>query len=197
MDIDKLPIPQRDRAAAAQLARQYGWKGQGLFNPKEQLLIREASTFLKKMRNDPKELAIFDLPASRKAIMIPLLTDPDKEGMFSKLGGLLASKEITQQEADALAAYRQLVGTISGLSQLTKGGRATEAQIQRLKQELPNLMQTKNSADAKSRLDRLLQEIDVATEKGAFTESGGTPAGASQPIVVTPEDMNASRSPRS
>jgi hypothetical protein len=170
MDLEKMPIPQRDREAAAQLARQYGWKGQGLFNPKEQLLLRESSTFLKKMLNDPGELAIYDLPTEKKAMLIPLLNDPDKEGIFANVGSLIASNAISQKEADALAAYRQLVGTVAGLSQLTKGGRATEAQIQRLKQELPNIMQTKNSTDAKARLGRLLSEIDIATQKGQFTD---------------------------
>ena len=73
--------------------------------------------------------------------------------------------------------YNQLAGTISGLGQLTRGGRVTEATINRLVNELPNPMQSQSSADAKQRFRRLLSEISIAQQSGQFPSQGG-PAGA-------------------
>jgi hypothetical protein len=90
---------------------------------------------------------------------------------------------MTPKEAAFVRMYNQLVGTINGLAPLIRSNRATEAAIDRMRTELPNPYTTKDSADAKRRIRRLLKEIDIAKEKNTFVgmedwkipEAKGTP----------------------
>ncbi len=171
-DIEKLPLPARDKQAAAALASRYGWGGQGLFTPKEKLLVRESKNYLAQALDDPS-LKVLDSAASRAKLANML---QEHKGVISS--SVAAMWHVNAQEQAFLRMYNQLAGTISGLGQLTRGGRVTEATINRLMRELPNPEQTHSSADAKQRLKRLLSEIDVAVNEGqGITASGqGSPA---------------------
>lgn len=175
-DIDKLP--SKVRIPAAEIARSYGWE-QGKFTPKEQIMLREASTFLNQMASSPS-LAALDSGFISQLPMIAQGADPAKETLFGKAMDKLSAKHLTTEQAEFMRLYRQTVGTISGLSQLVRSGRATEATINKLIAELPNPYNTKDSADAKSRLLRLKQEISVALEKGTFTSEESTSQPKSQ-----------------
>jgi len=172
MDLEKLPLPARDKQAAAALASKYGW-GQGLFTPKEQLLIRESKTYLADAVKSPA-LKVLDSDLSRAKLINAIHASKDNAGLTSKM--MAIKWKLNPQEAEFLRIFNQLSGTISGLGQLTRGGRVTEATINRLVNELPNPLQSQSSADARQRLKRLLSEIDVAlnTKQGA----GGNPAPA-------------------
>ncbi|HUN85751.1 MAG TPA: hypothetical protein VMU48_15325 [Terracidiphilus sp.] len=170
MDLEKLPLPARDKQAAAAVAARYGW-GQGLFTPQQKLLIREAKTYLSQALNDPA-LKVLDSPTSRAKLANMLL---EHKGVVSS--AVAAMVGLSAQEQAFLRMYNQLVGTISGLGQLTRGGRVTEATIARLMRELPNPEQTHSSADAKQRIKRLLSEIDVAVNQGQGIDASGTSAG--------------------
>lgn len=190
-DKDKLPMKAREPAAA--LARSFGWE-QGKFTPKEQVMLREATTFLQKAVSDPS-LAALDAPLSDRLQLGQVLANPDREGLLGRGLSTLSATNMDPTQAAFVQMYNQLVGTISGLAQLVRSGRATEATIERLKAELPNPVTTKNSADGRKRLQRLLEEIDVAMKKGAFEGTGSpassgktakSPAGKPKPLSGSP-----------
>lgn len=183
-DITKMAIPEKDREAASALAEKYGYKGQGLFTPKDQLLLRESETYLNQAMKDPS-MKVLDSAKSRVKLMNAL---NDKPGLASDI--LASTWKLSDDEANFLSMYRQLTGTISGLGQLTRANKTTEAGIKRLMAELPNPREVQSSDQAVTRLKRLQSELTVARQKGYIPNSaegdGGTSSG---PIVVTPEDM--------
>lgn len=162
-DVDK--IPAKAKAAAALLARQYGWQ-QGTFTPKENVLLRESANFINEASSNPS-LAVLDSPLSRLKLA-QVISASDKEGALGKLATIATTAAENPQEAEFIRMYNQLVGTISGLSSLTRSGRATEQTINRLVKELPNPLTTTSSDDARKRLTRLNQELTVAQQKGSF-----------------------------
>lgn len=162
-DISKIPL--KDRGAAENLAKKYGWQGQGLFTPKEKLLLKESATYLDKAIKSSAMKAL-DSKESRAKMANAIHAADDKSGMLSKAA--LVEFGLTPQESDFVSTYLQLIGTISGLGQLTRGGRMTEATAKRLMNELPNPLLTQNSKDGIDKLNRLRSEIDVATQKGSF-----------------------------
>ena len=85
MDVEKLPIPQKDRTAAMQLAQKFGWKGQGLFNPREVLQLKEGATVIQKMI-DSDALSVLDQGTIKQLPMLGQGADPSKEGFFGRLG---------------------------------------------------------------------------------------------------------------
>jgi hypothetical protein len=189
MDVEKLNVPARDKAAAQDLAAKYGWKGQGTFTPKEQIMLREASTFIDKMAHS-KSLATLDESFFKQLPMVMQSSDPGKEGLTVKFLNKLAARKMTDAQTEFMQNYRQVVGTISGLSQLVRSGKATEAQINRLIAELPNPYNTKNAQDAENRLLRLKQEISVAMQKGRFEDDKAAPAGGDQEIHYHVNEKN-------
>jgi len=174
MDVSKLPIPQKDKAAVMDLAAKYGWGGQGLFTPKEKLLLKESATYLDKAMND-SSMKVLDSKESRIKIANAIHAAQDNSGVFSK--AIAVSFGLNEEENDFVSTYLQLIGTISGLGQLTRGGRMTEATAKRLMNELPNPLLTPNSKAAIDKLKRLRSEIDVATEKGSFDLSSDSKSG--------------------
>jgi len=157
---------------ASQLARRYGWE-QGKFTPREQVMLRETSTFIQRAMNDDSMKALDEGGMSRLRLQ-QIAQSPDKEGFIGRLFTLGAASGMTDSQKKFLQTYNQLVGTISGMAQLVRSGRATEATIERLKAELPNPTNTRDSKDARERLQRLMDEINVAMQKGTFTDSGNT-----------------------
>jgi hypothetical protein len=172
MDLTKSPLPKRDQEAAAALARSYGWAGQGMFGPKDKLLIRESTGILKQLASS-NSLTVLDDTASRLKLA-QALQNPEKRTAIGQTIQSFTAQNLTQKEQQFVTLYNQAVGRISGLSQLVRSGRATEAQIERLKNELPNPATTSNSAHARQKLAQIQNEIDIALQKGQFTESPGT-----------------------
>lgn len=172
-DLDKLPIPLKAKEAAETIARQYGWAGQGLFNPQQKLQIREASTFLNDAMTNPS-LSVLDSWPSRQKLIAIL---NNAEGHPGYIDAFLArNTNLNPKEAEFLRMFRQLTGTISGLASLTRPGRPTEAGIKRLMAELPNPNESHSAKDGQERLKRLIKEITIATQKGnADNLFGGAP----------------------
>jgi len=170
---DVTKIGQKDSGAARDLAQKYGWQGQGLFSPKEKLLLKESATYLDKAITDPS-MKVLDSKESRVKIANALHAAQDNSGIISK--AMAVQFGLTPEENNFVSTYLQLIGTISGLGQLTRGGRMTEATAKRLMNELPSPLLTPNSAAGVDKLKRLRSEIDVATQKGSFdlnSNSGG------------------------
>lgn len=171
MDVDKLPIPQRDRAAAMALASQYGYQGQGAFTPSQKILINEAGAKLKQLGETPY-LKVLDSASSRAKIATVLSgSDPKAGTVHNVIAGQVAGT-LTPDEQGFIRDYNAAVGVISGLGPITRGNRATEAAVQRLMVELPSVLQSGNSSDARQRVKQLLQEIDVAKEPSSATSLG-------------------------
>ena len=190
-DITKLPAKARTGAAA--LARKYGWE-QGKFTPKEQTQVREASTFIQLALQDQNALSALDGDTLDRAKLAQVTSNPDKEGFIGRTLTSAAAQSMTPQQAAFVQTYNQLVGTIAGLSKLVRPGGTTEAQIERLKSELPNPVTTKNSADARQRLQRLQKEIDVAMAKGNFGQLGAAPTGGGgRPTAIAPPPTGAKK----
>lgn len=176
-DINKLPM--KGRTPAAELARKFGWE-QGKFTPKEQVMLRESTTFLEQAMDDDSLKALDEGLLSRLKMgqaSFPI----DKDGYIRPVVSTFSAQHLTEREANFIEVYNQLVGTISGLAQLVRSGRATEATIDRLKAELPNPFTTKDSKHAKARLERLLKEVNVAMEKGTFIGTGSKKGGPTPP----------------
>jgi hypothetical protein len=170
MDVKSLPAKTKELSGS--LARKYGWE-QGRFTPKEQVMLRESSTFLKEALGNPS-MAILDDMGSK--LKLSQVLAGGHQNMIGRALTVAASSNMSPQEAEFVRMYNQLVGTVSGLSQLVRSGRATEAQIERLKAELPSILTAKDAADGRARIQRLLQEIDVAMERGKFDAKGGPPS---------------------
>lgn len=173
MAVKDLPIPQKDKGAAEALAKQYGWKGQGMFTPRDMLLVRESTASLQQLSQADDALSVLDDSSSRLKLA-QVLQNPDKRGIIGQSIQTLAAANLTENEQKFVTLYNQAVGRISGLSQLVRSGRATEAQIERLKQELPNPATTASSQHAKDKLKQIQSEIDIALQKGQFADTDGS-----------------------
>lgn len=166
MAIKDLQIPEKAKPAAAALARQHGWE-QGKFTPKEQVMLREATSILQQTYSSPS-LKVLDEDWLQRQKLAQVISNPDKMGMFARGLTNAAAMNLTNSQAEFLRLYNQMVGRISGLSQLVRSGRATEAQIERLKAEIPNPLTTRDSSDARKRLKLILNEVEIAMQKGTF-----------------------------
>lgn len=175
MDVEKIPIPQRDRAGAMKLASEYGWAGQGTFTPQQKVLINEAGAKLQQLATTPF-LSVLDNPSSRAKIATVLSASDPKSGTIHNLVASQIAQTLTPQEQGFIRAYNAAVGVISGLGPLTRGNRATEAAVNRLMIELPSILQSASSEDAKLRVQQLLQEIEVAQQTTGTTPLGGSPS---------------------
>jgi hypothetical protein len=174
---DVKDIPAKASAPAQQMASQYGWKGQGFLTPKDQMMVRQSTNLLRQFESSPS-LAILDDALSRNKVA-QVLKNPEKRGA---IGGFIQERSaasMNEQEKEFVRLYNQAVGRIAGLSQLVRpGSRTTEAQIERLKQELPNPLTTGSSQDAKEKFKLIQNEIDTALQKGQFSDAPQPQGGA-------------------
>jgi len=170
MSVKDLQVPEKDKTAAQKLARDYGWAGQGMFTPRDKLLVRESQAILTQFSKDPA-LAVLDDATSRVKLM-QVLANPEKRSMVGQTLQVLTAGGLSPQEQQFVTLYNQAVGRISGLSQLVRSGRPTEATIERLKTELPNPATTASSEHARQKFAQLQNEIDIALQKGQFSDQG-------------------------
>lgn len=171
-DANKLPVAARP--LAQKLARQYGWE-QGKFTPKEQTQLREATTYLEQMAASPA-LAALDGGFTNRAQLGVVLNAPSEKGTGGQLIANAAAMHLDDSQAQFVQLYNQIVQTIGGLRQIAGGGKQTEAAIDRLLTELPNPTTTRDSKDARQRLQRVLSEITIALKKGKFEGPGAQTA---------------------
>jgi hypothetical protein len=177
---DAKDLPMKARAAAESMARQYGWE-QGTLTPKEKILVNEAGTKLNQLQGSPS-LSVLDSFESRAKIA-QVLSSNEKEGFIGRTVGAYAAGKLTPQEQEFIRLYNAAIGTITGLTPITRGGRPSEASVQRLIAEMPNVLQSGSSSDARARIQQLLNEVKVATQTKGNTPVGAALGGASQPEV--------------
>jgi hypothetical protein len=156
MDINKLNVPAKDKQAAAHVAGKFGWE-QGRYTPRELTQFKVATAFLQQFHDSPA-LSVLDSYVSREKIARAM--DPNG-GMIDRA----IAKNLSGPEAEFIRFYNAALGTIQGLTTITRSGRATEASVNRLKAELPSIMQSASSKDAKLRLEQLFKELSLAVDK--------------------------------
>ena len=161
------------------MASQYGWGGQGAFTPREKVGFQTATTFLQQLKGEKPDgtplpegspLGVLDSYVSREKIA-RAMKDPKDMGLMDRI----AAYNLDPAEARFLRLYNSTLGTVQGLSSITRpgGGRGTEAAVNRLKTELPNVLQSSSSADAKERIDQLLMEANTALTTNPSTVGKG------------------------
>lgn len=193
-NIDQIGLPAKDRAAVIDAAQKYGWSPQGLFTPKEKLLLREADTYLRDFQK-AKSLDVLSSYISRQKINNAIKAADGHGGFLNDQ--LVMTFGLSPEELDFVQRYLQVRGTVSGLSQLTRGGRTTEAGIKRLQSELPNPLFTHNANDARMQLDRLRSEVRVAQQQGFIGETAAEDTGDTTSNAVDALDRVVSKLPAS
>jgi hypothetical protein len=173
--VDKDKIPAKARAAASQMARQFGWE-QGAFTPREKIQFQVATDFLKQLQGTDS-LKVLDNYISREKIA-RAMKDPSKMNFIDRI----AAYNLDPKEAEFLRLYNAALGTVQGLASITRSGRPTEAAVTRLKVELPNVLQSASSDDAKKRIDQLLKEASTALVTNP-SQVGKGPVSANAPRV--------------
>jgi hypothetical protein len=167
-DITKVSL--KDRGAAEQLAMKYGWRGQGLFTPREALQLKEGASFLSAMANSPS-LKVLDKGFFANIPITGASPDPVKEGFFGRLVTNFASRNQTPDQQKFMDLYRQLDAMAVGLRALVQSGRGTQKQVDLLISELPNPYNTPSSEDARRRLNLVQRELDIAAKTGKLPEA--------------------------
>lgn len=185
MDVEKLTLPQKDRTAAMELAKKYGWKGQGLFTPREALQLREGATVIQQLLNSDA-LNVLDQGTLANLPMLGQSADPSKAGLWGRLATSLSSKAASPQQQEFLRYWRQMDALAVGLRNLVQTGRATQTQVDRLIAELPNPYNTTSSADARNRLRMVQSELRIAADSGKLPDVplGDQPASGKQKAIV-------------
>jgi DNA-binding phage protein len=173
MDIGKLNIPQRDKQAAAQLASKYGW-AQGGFTPRELTQVKESQSLIADLSSDPKNLSVYSSNPIKRALVASLIRTPKESGFFDSAKSAIAAGTLAESDLKFIQNYRQLIGRIQGLAQLTRGsGRSAEAAVNRMIGELPDPTIVNSPELARNGFRLVQQEIDIAL-KGAAPKSQQT-----------------------
>jgi hypothetical protein len=173
-DVTKLGVRGADLQAVTALASKYGWR-QGSLTPAQQMQIHQVDNSLKAL-SDPKMLKLFDSTAGR-LLMSTVSLDPTGEGGFAGLEAAVKRGAMSQQQTEYMNALTRLRGVIGGIRGFT-GANNSNATADRLLAELPNFTNTKNSADAKDKLDKLRQEVEIIKRLGYFLPDGDPRLGA-------------------
>lgn len=190
-DMKEIGGTAKSKPLSEKLAREtWGWS-QDKFTPLEKTQIGLATRYLNEAIESPS-LKALDKSWIEQLPMLGASGEP--KSTTARVLGKIASKHTSPEQQEFLRIYRQLAGTISGIGKLSRGGRITEATVNRLLRELPNPDNTSNSKDAIERMKRLKDEVDSALSHDSFEQlvggrtSAGTGAkkGISGPPKSTP-----------
>jgi hypothetical protein len=186
-DVTKLGVRGADLQAVTSLAGRYGWR-QGSLTPPQQMQIHQVDNSLKAI-SDPKMLSLFDSTTGRM-LMSTVPLDPTGEGGFGGFTAALKRSAMSQQQTEYMNALTRLRGVIGGIRGFT-GANNSNATADRLLAELPNFTNTKNSADAKDKIDKLRQEVEIIKRLGYFLPDGDPrlPTGAAPAAQDNPLNL--------
>lgn len=148
--------PKVQTAALALVDKFVPGYSRGAFTPKEKVQFGVAMHFLNQLK-DSDSLSVLDNVVSREKIARAMKA-PEHMSMLDRI----AAYSLTPKEAEFVRFFNQARGTVAGLSQITRSGRATNSQVNTIAQELPNVFQSSSSDDARKRVDQLLKEADIA-----------------------------------
>jgi hypothetical protein len=187
-DMKEIGGTAKSKPLAEALARRtWGWS-QDKFTPLEKTQIALATRYLNEAAASP---ALKSLDRGFFA-QLPMIgaTGEGKTG-FGKAMTKLAAMGTSPEQQEFLRIYRQLAGTISGLGKLSRGGRITEATVNRLLSELPNPTNTTSSQDAIERINRLKDEVTTALSHDSFAELVGGRVAPAKGAPQPPPQVNA------
>ena len=148
--------PKVQTAALALVDKFVPGYSRGAFTPKEKVQFGVAMHFLDQLKNSDS-LSVLDNVVSREKIARAMKA-PEHMSMLDRI----AAYSLSPKEAEFVRFFNQARGTVAGLSQITRSGRATNSQVSTIAQELPNVFQSSSSDDAKKRVEQLLKEADIA-----------------------------------
>lgn len=193
-----LGLAGKDAALVEALARKYGW-GQGAYLPRELKQIQNADQFLDSVLESKAFMKALDSGFFQKWKMAEAETDPKKEGFMGRGAHQLAVQNLSPEQQEYVRLRQVMLGTISGLSSVVRTGRPTEATINRLAQEIPDIMSSASSKDAIERIKNIKREIAVALKQGVpkpsltgKLDNKAAPEGA-QPAKLSSEAVESLR----
>jgi hypothetical protein len=149
----------------------------GAFTPKEKIQFGVAINFLDQLKNS-NSLSVLDSFVSREKIAHAMKA-PEHMNMADRV----IAFNLSPKEAEFVKLFNAARGTVAGLSQITRSGRATNSQVNTIAQELPNVFQSSSSADARSRVEQLLKEADIALHTNPRDVGKGGPVSKNAPQV--------------
>lgn len=167
-DRDVSKTPAKTQLLGAALARKAGWF-QGKWTPQDESRMNQTKVFLEKLR-DSDTLKVLDSSTWNRFWVNRANEGQPQHGSlmgdFRNYATTATAKGLTDEEAKLNTLSNQLVSVAAGVSTLTRAGRATNAMIDSIRREMPNVLSTKDSKDAKRRIINLLQEIENAHKIG-------------------------------
>jgi hypothetical protein len=128
--------------------------------------MQNARQFLDMVENSKAFMKALDQGTFQKWKLSVAEGDASKDGAFGKLFHQMAVQNLSPEQQEYLRLQAALMGTVSGLSSVVRSGRPTEATINRLAREIPNVMASANSKDAKARIANIKKELDLALKQG-------------------------------
>lgn len=123
-------------------------------------------------------------PIKRGLIADRIQGKPPSGPLGGAVEAMANSAVLSPLDVGFIQNYRQLIGRIQGLSQLTRGGtRVTEKSVERLIKELPDVLLA-NPKEAKDAFNLIQNEIDIALKKGTFSSgASGGPVSKAAPKI--------------
>jgi hypothetical protein len=165
VDMKDVTLPVKDKPTAEAVARKYGW-GRGPYLPRELKQMQNAKQFLDQALNSKAFMKAIDDGFWRKFQTAESEHDASKSGLWDTAAHVLSINNLTPEQQEYLTIRQALMGTVSGLSSVVRTGKATEATINRLAQEIPDVMSSSNSKMAKEKIGQIKKELEVALAQG-------------------------------
>jgi hypothetical protein len=184
-----LQVPQKDKQAAAELARRYGYLGEGMWTPRERMQVDQSQQLIDTMRNDKEIMSVFDEGSFKRALIQSAIEKSKENGIKANFERALLNKGLSPKDVKFVQSYQNLIGRIQGLAMLTRGsGRTTEAAVNRMMQELPNILTAQSAKGAQHAFDLIQNELDIGMGKGKRSTSGGWKPPADAPPAPKEDD---------
>ena len=178
-DVSKLP--PRIQGLASDLARKYGWKGQGSLTPAQQMQLEQVDNSLKSLYNLPA-LKLFDDPV-KSTLMAYFPIDPKAEGGLDAVVQKMARRGVPQPYLDYTDKLIRLRGVITAIRSFT-GANNSNATADRMLAELPNFNNTNNSHEAALKLQQLMAEVSIIKRMGFFLDDSRANQIRVQPVPL-------------
>ena len=165
VDIKEIQVPARDKMAVDAIARQYGW-GRGPYTPRELKQMQNANQFLDAVLKSKSFMKALDEGVYQRSKMAEAEKDASKDSLFGTIFHQMAVSNLKPEQQEYLRLRAAMLGTVSGLSSVVRSGRPTEATINRLANEIPTVLSSANSKDARKRIANIKRELKLALEQG-------------------------------
>jgi hypothetical protein len=178
---DANKINPRLRYLAINLARKYGWKGQGSLTPAQQMQLEQVDSSLKGLYN-LQTLKLFDDPV-KSTLMAYFPIDPKAEGGLEAVLQKMARRGVPEPYRDYLAKLIRLRGVMTAIRGFT-GANNSNATADRMLAELPNFNNTNDSHEAALKLQQLMAEVSIIKRMGFYLDDAQANSIRVQPVPL-------------